>query len=198
MVRAAGMQDSTRIYRADLAYAANPAVPINPHIILLDVGNAVDAPVALAAQAQVAGFVASGGAVIPDPSASVTKVFNVPNLFEAPRTLPETLNFLAFQVPALSSLSISSAAAGGPGFTVTLTGNGFASGSTVQWNGRNRTTSFGSLTRLTATIPASDIAAVGTAQVTVVNPSPGGTSNALTFTINPGAFTAAPAINSGG
>ena len=97
MVRAAGMQDSTRIYRADLAYAANPAVPINPHIILLDVGNAVDAPVALAAQAQVAGFVASGGAVIPDPSASVTKVFNVPNLFEAPRTLPETLNFLAFR-----------------------------------------------------------------------------------------------------
>lgn len=58
MVRAAGMQDSTRVYRTDLAYAANPAVPINPHSILLDVGNAVNAPVALAAQAQIAGFVA--------------------------------------------------------------------------------------------------------------------------------------------
>ena len=199
MVRAAGMQDSTRVYRTDLAYAANPAVPINPHTILLDVGNAVNAPVALAAQAQVAGFVASGGASIPDPSASVAKVFNVPNLFEAPSTLPETLNFLAFQLPALTSLSISSAAAGGPGFTFTLTGTGFASGSTVLWNGRSRTTSFSSATRLTATIPASDLATAGTAPVTVVNPTPGGgTSNALTFTITTGAFTPAPAISSGG
>src|ERR1017187_7343749 len=199
MVRAAGMQDSTRVYRTDLAYAANPAVPINPHTILLDVGNAVNAPVALAAQAQVAGFVASGGASIPDPSASVAKVFNVPNLFEAPSTLPETLNFLAFQLPALTSLSISSAAAGGPGFTFTPTGTGFASGSTVLGNGRSRTTSFSSATRLTATIPASDLATAGTAPVTVVNPTPGGgTSNALTFTITTGAFTPAPAISSGG
>src|ERR1017187_481136 len=199
MVRAAGMQDSTRVYRTDLAYAANPAVPINPHTILLDVGNAVSAPVALAAHAQVAGFVASGGASIPDPSASVAKVFNVPNLFEAPSTLPETLNFLAFQLPALTSLSISSAAAGGPGFTFTPTGTGFASGSTVLGNGRSRTTSFSSATRLTATIPASDLATAGTAPVTVVNPTPGGgTSNALTFTITTGAFTPAPAISSGG
>ena len=199
MVRAAGMQDSARIYRTDLAYAANAAVPINPHTILLDVGNPVNAPVALAAQSQFAGFVASGGSVIPDPSASVAKIFNVPNLFEAPRELPERLNFLTFQVPALTSLSMSSAAAGGPGFTLTLTGSGFASGSTVLWNGRNRTTSFGSSTRLTATIPASDISTAGTAQVTVVNPSPGGgTSNALAFTITTDAFTPAPAISSGG
>ena len=38
---------------------------------------------------------------------------------------------------------------------------------------------------MTSSIPASDIAAAGTAQVTVFNPSPGGgTSAALTFTIN--------------
>ena len=199
MVRAAGMQDSTRVYRTNLAYASNPAVPINPHTILLDVGNAVNAPVALAAQAQVAGFVASGGASIPDPSASVAKVFNVPNLFEAPSTLPETLNFLAFQLPVLMSLSISNAAAGGPGFTFTLTGTGFASGSTVLWNGRARTTSFSSATRLTATIPASDLATAGAAPITIMNPTPGGgTSNALTFTVTTGAFTPAPAISSGG
>src|SRR6185295_629608 len=48
----------------------------------------------------------------------------------------------------------------------------------------NRTTTFVSSTQLTAAIPASDIATVGTANVTVVNPAPGGgTSNALTFTI---------------
>ena len=199
MVRAAGMQDSTRVYRTDLAYAANPAVPINPHTILLDVGNAVNAPVALAAQAQVAGFVASRGASIPDPSASVAKVFNVPNLFEAPSTLPETLNFLAFQLPVLTSLSISSTAAGGPSFTFTLIGTGFASGSTVLWNGRTRPTSFSSATRLTATIPASDLATSDAASITVVNPTPGGgTSNALTFTVTTGPFTPAPAISAGG
>jgi hypothetical protein len=38
---------------------------------------------------------------------------------------------------------------------------------------------------LRAAIPASDIATAGTAQVTVFTPAPGGgTSNALTLTIN--------------
>jgi hypothetical protein len=42
-----------------------------------------------------------------------------------------------------------------------------------------------SKTQVKAAITAADIANPGTAQVTVVNPSPGGgTSNALTFTIN--------------
>src|SRR5207245_2933672 len=48
----------------------------------------------------------------------------------------------------------------------------------------NRTTTFVSATRLQASIPASDLATVGTAQVTVVTPSPGaGTSSPLPFTI---------------
>ena len=55
----------------------------------------------------------------------------------------------------------------------------------MQWNGAARTTTFVNSTQLTAAIPASDIAVAGSAQVTVVNPAPGGgTSNALTFTIN--------------
>jgi hypothetical protein len=55
----------------------------------------------------------------------------------------------------------------------------------VRWNGSNRTTTFVSSTQLTATIPASDIAVAGTAQVTVFTPTPGGgTSSAQTFTIN--------------
>jgi hypothetical protein len=45
---------------------------------------------------------------------------------------------------------------------------------------------FVSKTKLTASIPAADIATAGTASVTVVNGPPGGgTSNAKTFTINP-------------
>jgi len=59
----------------------------------------------------------------------------------------------------------------------------------VRWNGSDRpTTSNGSINGLTAQISASDIAAAGTAAVTVFNPAPdGGSSNASTFTITTGA-----------
>ena len=66
---------------------------------------------------------------------------------------------------------------------------GFVAGSVVRWNGSDRpTTSNGSVNGLTAQISASDIAAAGTAVVTVFNPAPGGgSSNSLTFTITTGA-----------
>jgi hypothetical protein len=87
-------------------------------------------------------------------------------------------------VPVATSLSPSSATAGAPGFTLTVLGNSFVPGSTVRWNGANRTTTFVSSSQLTATIPATDIAAIGSAQVRVFTPSPGGgTSGALTFSI---------------
>ncbi|OPZ45108.1 MAG: Ser-Thr-rich glycosyl-phosphatidyl-inositol-anchored membrane family protein [Euryarchaeota archaeon ADurb.BinA087] len=88
-------------------------------------------------------------------------------------------------VPTLTSISPSSKAAGDPAFTLTVTGTGFSGGSKVRWNGANRTTTYVSGTSLTAAIPASDIASVGTAMVTVFNPAPGGgTSAARTFTIS--------------
>jgi 6-phosphogluconolactonase len=61
--------------------------------------------------------------------------------------------------------------------------------SVARWNGSDRPTAgSGSVNGLTAQISASDIAAAGTAVVTVFNPAPGGgTSNPLTFTITPGA-----------
>ncbi len=77
-----------------------------------------------------------------------------------------------------------SATAGDAGFTLTVNGSGFVSDSVVQWNGASRTTTYVSATQLTAAIPATDIAAAGTASVTVFNPAPGGgTSNAQSFTI---------------
>src|SRR5205814_2362415 len=95
--------------------------------------------------------------------------------------------------PVLTSLSPASAVVGGAGFTLTLTGSGFLSGASVQWNGAARTTTFVSATQLTAAIPAADIAATGTASVTVVTPAPGGgTSAARTFSIN----NPAPTISS--
>jgi 6-phosphogluconolactonase len=71
---------------------------------------------------------------------------------------------------------------------IASTGGLFATGSVVRWNGSDRpTTSNGSINALTAQISASDIAAAGTAVVTVFNPAPGGgSSNSLTFTITTG------------
>jgi C1A family cysteine protease len=89
-------------------------------------------------------------------------------------------------VPTLTSISPSSAAAGGSAFTLTVTGTGFVSGVTkVRWNGADRTTNVVSSTQATAAIPATDIATAGTASVTVFNPTPGGgTSTGMTFTVN--------------
>ena len=93
-------------------------------------------------------------------------------------------------VPALSSLAPSSATAGGAASTLRVSGSSFAASSVVQWNGTARATTFMSSTQLQAAIDASDIAAAGTAQVTVVTPAPGGgTSAALTFTVDPPAPT---------
>ena len=76
--------------------------------------------------------------------------------------------------PTLTTLSPSSAVAGGPSFTLMVNGSNFVSASVVRWNGAGRATAFVSPTRLNATILASDIATEGTASVTVQNPDPGG------------------------
>src|SRR5262249_50843112 len=87
-------------------------------------------------------------------------------------------------VPAITGIKPSSAGAGGPDFILTVNGSNFVAGSTVQWNGSDRATTFSSATKLTASITASDIQTGGTANVTVNNPSPGGgLSNAKQFTI---------------
>ncbi|HEY3128512.1 MAG TPA: IPT/TIG domain-containing protein [Acidobacteriota bacterium] len=96
----------------------------------------------------------------------------------------EEITILQAQTTAtISGISPSSTGAGGPTFTLTVTGANFTSNSVVRWNGAARTTSFVSATQLTATIPASDIATPGTASVTVANADGSGVSNAVQFTI---------------
>jgi len=88
--------------------------------------------------------------------------------------------------PSATDMSPSAAVVGGPGFTLTVNGSGFDGGSVVRWNGADRPTTLVCPTRLSATIPASDLSAAGTANVTVFNPAPaGGTSSGLTFFVNP-------------
>jgi|CZKP01.1.fsa_nt_gi DNA/RNA endonuclease G (NUC1) len=87
-------------------------------------------------------------------------------------------------VPAATSLSPTSAAAGSASFTLTVNGSSFISSSVVKWNGTSLTTTYVSATKVTAIVPAANIASAGTATVTVFNPTPGGgTSSGLTFTI---------------
>jgi hypothetical protein len=87
--------------------------------------------------------------------------------------------------PVLAMLSPTTATAGGAGFTLTLTGTNFVAGTIVEWNGVALATTVVSGTQLTAVVPAIDIAAGGTAALTVLNPAPGGgASAAITFTIN--------------
>jgi len=79
-------------------------------------------------------------------------------------------------------LTPDTAAPGGAGFTLTVTGSGFVSESVVNWNGSPLTTTFVSSTQLTASISAADIATPGTASVTVSSPG-GGSSNVLFFPV---------------
>lgn len=70
---------------------------------------------------------------------------------------------------------------GGPDFTLTVNGTGFISGSVVNWNGTALTTQFVTGSKLTATVPAANIATASTASVTVVNPAPGGGRSNVEF-----------------
>src|SRR5713101_2270998 len=103
-------------------------------------------------------------------------------------------------VPVLTSLSPNGTAVGAASFTLAATGSGFVAASVVRWNGANRPTTFVSSTQLQGTIPATDLAAIGTAQVTVFSPTPGGgTSAALPFTVggSPSLTVSASSVQAG-
>ena len=76
--------------------------------------------------------------------------------------------------PLTASLDPTAVVAGDPGFTLTVHGSGFVYASVVRWNGEDRPTTFVSSEEVTAAIPASDLLAAGSAQITVFTPGPGG------------------------
>lgn len=110
-------------------------------------------------------------------------------------------------VPAVTQISPNSVPAGSTSFTITVTGTNFATGAIVRWNSTDLVTAPGTATVLTATVPGSAVATAGTANVTVVNPPPGGgpavtpqlftisaAASKLAFTTQPGAGTAGVAL----
>jgi photosystem II stability/assembly factor-like uncharacterized protein len=94
---------------------------------------------------------------------------------------------LANFTPSYASASISpvSTVAAGPSFTLTVNGYGFTAGSAVLWNGVGLSTTFVSSSDLKATVPASDIRAGGTVQITVSDPNLGSTNGLVFTTLNP-------------
>ena len=99
--------------------------------------------------------------------------------------------------PTLTAISPSSTVVGSAQLQIVAYGSKFQDGVALAWNGTALMTSCvdtdlipsscSGAAALTATVPAADFAAAGTAKVTLANPSgvgtSGGTSNPLTFTI---------------
>jgi uncharacterized protein (TIGR03437 family) len=113
--------------------------------------------------------------------------FNL-DVFDPPPAGGGTSNALNFTVqPAaavtLAALDPEQVLAGSPAFTLTVHGANFINGATVRIEGQERTTAFVSATRLTAQIPASDVAAAGARRVTVALPG-GAVSNELTLQVS--------------
>ena len=123
-----------------------------------------------------------------DIAAGQSAVVTVTNPAPGGGTSAEVSFAINTPAPTVASISPSSAAAGSAGFTLTVNGGNFLPGSTLQWNGSYGqpplTTTYVSPTELTVVIPASDIAFAGDANVTVLNPEPGGGAPAAAvFTI---------------
>jgi Bacterial Ig-like domain len=87
ILRACGCADRATLFRNDLAFALNPAVAKNPHAFITNVAGA-GAPYALAAQQQLATFLASDGATTIDPDGPGP-------FFETPTSMvPEDLAYI--------------------------------------------------------------------------------------------------------
>lgn len=85
---------------------------------------------------------------------------------------------------AVSSLQPATADAGSPEFTLTVNGSNFVNGDTVEWNGVSLATTFVSASKLTAKVPAADVATAGSAAVSVLNAAAGTqANNAALFSI---------------
>ena len=89
VLRAGHFADRATYFRNDLAFAADPTVPKNPHSFLTRIAVPSVAAVALGTQRQIATFLASDGVTIVDPDGAGP-------LLEVPIAgpLPEDLSFI--------------------------------------------------------------------------------------------------------
>src|SRR2546430_17546138 len=93
-------------------------------------------------------------------TASVT-IFNPAPGGGASNALTFTITAPSNPVPTATGLNPSSAVAGGPAFTLTVTGRNLVPGSVVRWNGADRAPTYVSATQLKAASPAARTAGAG-------------------------------------
>jgi hypothetical protein len=87
-------------------------------------------------------------------------------------------------IPTISLLAPTSLAAGATAQTLTITGTGFLSASTVTFNGVSHAATYLSASQLTISLTTADLATAGSYPVVVTNPAPGGGSSAaVNFTV---------------
>lgn len=94
----------------------------------------------------------------PSPGGGTSAVLSLPVVTPTP-------------TPALTSVNPSTLIAGSPATSIVVQGSSFTPGSVVQWNGTPLTTTYYFSTSLYASVPASLLAAVGTASITVTPPT---------------------------
>lgn len=85
-------------------------------------------------------------------------------------------------VPLLNqTLAPTSVSPGSASFALGVSGSGFISGATIDFNGTPLSTTFLDGEHLSATVPATNVANASTAAVTVVNPTPGGGASNVVY-----------------
>jgi hypothetical protein len=114
--------------------------------------------------------------------------------FAAANVAPNTWAPAALgDLPRLTSFDPSAAMAGGPAFTLVVTGSNFVSGTVVLWNDTPLPTQFGDSQHLTATVAANRINAAATVTVKTRSPAPANfESNGLPFVV----LAPAPVVSS--
>jgi len=121
---------------------------------------------------QLTGIVPASAIALPDP-------FTVNVLNPLPTVGPSnfvnfTVNLGVYPVPTLNSIYPTTIIAGSLPFFMTVNGANFAPGAVINFNGVAKSTTLDSTQSAFATISTADISTVGTIQVTVNNPTPGG------------------------
>jgi hypothetical protein len=141
-------------------------------------------PTTFVSSTQLTSAIPASAIVLPGPASVV--VANPSPTIGTSDIITFTVNIATYPVPKLVSISPTSVLATTQGTTIGAGGDFFAPNAVLNFNGVPENTSVVRPTFLSAVIPASQItvANVGTVQVTVSNPTPGGGPSAsLPFTI---------------
>jgi hypothetical protein len=97
---------------------------------------------------------------------------------------------ITVNAPTLTGISPSSGKLGDADTTIVVNGQGLVRGAVVQWNATALSTTWVNLNQLTAVIPASLLAATGTATITVADPNKIAVTGLQSFVITASAATA--------